>query len=185
MKIWKRNAVVSCIVLFVCVALYLSWSYGRNKEEPEVFNPDSGFDPAVMQSDGQPQGPLDVQGPDVTDYFTETRLARMQARDSALSILNQAAENTDASQVILDNVATEIEKLSKNAMSEANIEAMVKAKGYDECVAFINKDGITVVVSEPIGGLTETDVLVIKDVILRETDLTVADITLEPREIAS
>ena len=27
MKLWKRNAVVAAIVLFVCVAVYLNWSY--------------------------------------------------------------------------------------------------------------------------------------------------------------
>ena len=31
MKLWKRNAVVAAIVLFVCVAVYLNWSY--NQEE--------------------------------------------------------------------------------------------------------------------------------------------------------
>ena len=29
MKVWKRNAVVAAIVLFVCVAVYLNWSYGQ------------------------------------------------------------------------------------------------------------------------------------------------------------
>ena len=27
MKLWKRNAVVAAIVLFVCVAVYLNWNY--------------------------------------------------------------------------------------------------------------------------------------------------------------
>ena len=34
MKLWKRNAVVAAIVLFVCVAVYLNWSY--QKEETNV-----------------------------------------------------------------------------------------------------------------------------------------------------
>lgn len=29
MKLWKRNAVVAAIVLFVCVAVYLNWSYDQ------------------------------------------------------------------------------------------------------------------------------------------------------------
>ena len=29
MKLWKRNAVVAAIVLFVCVAVYLNWSYNK------------------------------------------------------------------------------------------------------------------------------------------------------------
>ena len=30
MKLWKRNAVVAAIVLFVCVAVYLNWSYDQS-----------------------------------------------------------------------------------------------------------------------------------------------------------
>ena len=29
MKLWKRNAVVVAIVLFVCAAVYLNWSYQK------------------------------------------------------------------------------------------------------------------------------------------------------------
>ena len=29
MKLWKRNAVVAAIVLFVCAAVYLNWSYSK------------------------------------------------------------------------------------------------------------------------------------------------------------
>ena len=29
MKLWKRNAVVAAIVLFVCAAVYLNWSYNQ------------------------------------------------------------------------------------------------------------------------------------------------------------
>lgn len=31
MKLWKRNAVVAAIVLFVCVAVYLNWSYDQGQ----------------------------------------------------------------------------------------------------------------------------------------------------------
>ena len=185
MKLWKRNAVVSCIILFVCVALYLSWAYGQNNQEPSPV-----FDPLLAQS---PDSAASLNSPapaasntpalPTSDYFTETRLERMQARDNALSILSQAAGSSDASQAILDNVATEIERLSAHAMSEANIETLVRAQGFEDCVAFINQDGITVVVANPIGGLLGPDVAKIRDIILNETRLTVADITLIGKDI--
>lgn len=183
MKIWKRNAVISCIILFVCVALYLSWEYGRETEPGTVFDPVISQMPGDVNT-GTDENPsaLDESTVVGSDYFTETRLARMQARDNALTILNQAAGNTGASQAVLDNVTSEIEKLSSNAMSEANIETLVRAQGFTDCVAFMNQEGITVVVSEPIGGLTASDVAKIKDIIIHETDLSVADITIRGTE---
>ena len=28
-QLWKRNAVVAAIALFVCAAVYLNWNYGK------------------------------------------------------------------------------------------------------------------------------------------------------------
>ena len=33
MKLWKRNAVVAAIILFVCAAVYLNWSYSQEGME--------------------------------------------------------------------------------------------------------------------------------------------------------
>ena len=30
MKLWKRNAIAAAIVLFVCGAVYLNWSYSQD-----------------------------------------------------------------------------------------------------------------------------------------------------------
>ena len=183
MNLWKRNAVISCIILFVCVALYLSWAYGRDNLDDPVFDPVlQAQDGALDVGNPAPQGSEQPKA-ETGSYFTETRLARMQARDNALSILNQAADSEDASQAILDNVTTEIERLAVYAMNEANIETLVRAQGFSDCVAFIKQDGITVVVSEPIGGLTNSDVAKIRDIVLGETTLTVADITLIGKEV--
>ena len=186
MKLWKRNTVISCIVLFVCVALYLSWSYGRtNDTEAPVFDPGAQTGESLLEAQGsapdEEQDPGSTQGR-FDNYFSETRLVRKQARDSALGILNQAAENTDASQAVLDNVTQEIERLAKNAMSEASIETLVRAKGFEDCVAFINQDGIKIVVTAPMGGLTATDAAKIKDIVLSESDIAVVGITLVPVE---
>ena len=33
MNVWKRNAVVAAVVLFVCGAVYLNWSYQKGQSE--------------------------------------------------------------------------------------------------------------------------------------------------------
>ena len=45
MKLWKRNAIAAAIVLFVCGAVYLNWSYsqdtaaGKNLGEAALVGP--------------------------------------------------------------------------------------------------------------------------------------------------
>ncbi len=185
MKIWKRNAVISSIVLFVCVALYLSWAYGRDNDPngTKVFDPNPEVSIQVDNlSEENPEEVLTETDDNIdvvtSDYFAEARLTRSQARDSALTILSSAANNEENSGDIVSGAISEIEKLAQSAMSEASIESLVKAKGFVDCVAIISADGVKVIVSEPIGGLTDTDVAKIKDIVLSESVATINDIKI-------
>lgn len=55
MKVWKRNAVVAAIVLFVCVAVYLNWSY--QKEGGDAAETGKTLGEAALVS-GQTADPL-------------------------------------------------------------------------------------------------------------------------------
>ena len=186
MQIWKRNAVVSVIVLFVCVALYLSWSYGReDAEEFPVFDPVAGLNTESLGSiGGGGESPLTVEGTDdlyatpVNTYFDEARLSRRKARDTALSILTEAVEREGVSQEIRDNASGEIARMAQNALMEANIENLVIAKGFAECVAIISQDGISIVVAEPEDGMTSADAAMITDIVTSESAVKAADIKI-------
>ena len=56
------------------------------------------------------------------------------------------------------------------ALCEAQIESLVVAKGYADCVAYIGDDGISVAVAAPEGGLQQADVAVIADVVMNQSD---------------
>lgn len=188
MRIWKRNTVVSVIVLFVCVALYLSWSYGRDPldDSAKVFDPAPTADVGVQSGedvsvDGDSSS-VDLSSADSTNtgYFAQARLTRKNARDNALSILNDAADREDVSQEIRDNATGEISKLAQDALTEATIENLIIAKGFTECVAFISQDGINIAVAEPVGGLNAEDAAKITDIVLNNSALTALDIHIVP-----
>lgn len=182
MRIWKRNAVVATIVLFVCVALYLSWQYGQTPaDDLDVFDPSALSDPAAQP--GQNPGAADagtdaILDVDADDFFDQARLSRLKARESALAILTDAVSRTEASQEVRDNAAAQIEVLAKNAMTEATIENLIIAKGFKKCVVFIDQSGVKIVVAEPVGGMTSADAAKIKDIVLSESTLTVDDIRI-------
>ena len=61
--------------------------------------------------------------------------------------------------------------LAGYAIAETQIENLVTAKGYAECVAFMGDDSISVVVSTGTeDALQAEDVARIKDIVLTETD---------------
>jgi len=66
--------------------------------------------------------------------------------------------------------AMELETIVHTALSEAQIESLVIAKGYTDCVAYMTGDGISVAVSSPEGGLQKEDVAVIADIVMQQSD---------------
>jgi len=102
------------------------------------------------------------------DYFAAVRLSRQEARDSAVTMLQEAmaySEDADAasSSATLDGIV-------QVALCEAQIESLVIAKGYADCVAYISESGISVAVASPEGGLKDADVAVIADIVMTQSD---------------
>ena len=104
-------------------------------------------------------------------YFASARLTRQQARDHAISLLQEAAGQEGADTATLNEASESIQVLAAYTLQEAQIENLVTAKGYADCVAFMGEDGISVVVSKEDGELTAEDVAKITDIAMTETGL--------------
>lgn len=190
MKTWKRNMVVAVILLFVCAAVYLNWSYSQEVEAgtqsaggkllgEAALVSSTGDDPLLETADGEGvalESGADVQ--DQTGYFSSARLNRQQARDSALSLLQDAAGDEAADQTMRDQANTSIQTMAANTLSEAQVENLITAKGYEDCICFIGDSSASVVVAAVEGGLTDTDTARIMEIVKEETGLTAAQIKI-------
>ena len=197
MKIFKRNAVIITVLMFVCVAVYLNWSYNNRETVDPVAGPgirtdaNGGEDPAEGDGTDETAGGDDMQNIDasdsglfysgtfgdeigsgaVSDYFASARLTRKHARDSAVSILHETADAENASQEVRDNALNTITAMAGYSITEAQIENLIVAKGFADCVAFIGNEGISVVVASPEEGLDSAAVAKIMDIVLSETGM--------------
>ena len=100
-QLWKRNAVVAAVALFVCAAVYLNWSYDQQAQAGKTLGQSTmvggqSQDPLLSQETDASAGDTSTAAPaqETTepgsasgDYFAAARLNRQQARDSALSLL--------------------------------------------------------------------------------------------------
>ena len=71
-----------------------------------------------------------------------------------------------------------IQAMAAYTIAEANIENLVTAKGYTDCVAFLSEDSISVVVSNNGTALTETDTAKISEIVQEETGLSASQIKI-------
>ncbi|MBR2895875.1 MAG: SpoIIIAH-like family protein [Oscillospiraceae bacterium] len=172
---WKRNAVVATVLLFVCAAVYLNWRYAGAVADQTVGN----TSPA-QENTTKVLGDATLVGGEIVDavdsavttssYFDTARLSRQQSRDNALSLLREASEQENVDQSALDEANRAIQTLAGYTMLETQIENLVVAKGYIDCVAFMGDNSISVVVSAAEDGLQTEDVAKIMDIVLSETD---------------
>ena len=103
------------------------------------------------------------------DYFASARLTRQQARDNAVSLLQEAAKRPDATEAAVNEASEGIQVLANYTMKEAQIENLVTAKGYQDCVAFMGDGSVSVVVSTGDEALQAEDVARIADIAMSET----------------
>ena len=199
-QLWKRNAVVAAIALFVCAAVYLNWSYEQEAgktlgestlvgSEDPLLGGGAGDPSSSAAEDGtQAEGEQSGTGTDAaqstgSNYFSTARLNRQQSRDSALALLQDAA-GEDADQTLKDEANASIQAMADYTVTEAQIENLVIAKGYADCVAFIGENALSLAVAAPEGGLTDTDTARIVDVVHQTTGFTadqVKIIAVEPQ----
>lgn len=198
MKVWKRNAVVAAIVLFVCAAVYLNWSYSQRKTEVNADAMPTGKllgGAALVGASAQPEASGDglLQSPapsdaaessakPSSDYFSNARINRQQARDSALSLLEEAAASETAAQTMRDEANASIQTMAAYTIAEAEIENLVTAKGYSDCVAFVGEDSASVVVAVEGGGLSEVDTAKIMEIAMEQSGLEARQIKIIPAE---
>ena len=77
------------------------------------------------------------------------------------------------------NEASEgIQVLAGYTMKEAQIENLVTAKGYADCVAFMGEDSISVVVSAMENGMTDSDAARIGEIVMEQTGLSADQIKI-------
>ena len=191
-QLWKRNAVVGAIALFVCAAVYLNWNYeqesqagktlgqsamvGSETEDPLLQDAAGGESQDSAQADAAAGGPAGETGG--SNYFATAPLNRQQASDSALSLLQDAAAREDADETVKNQVNDTIQTMADYTVTEAQIENLVTAKGYADCVAFIGEESLSLAVAAPEGGLTEADTAKIVDVVLQTAGFTADQIKI-------
>ena len=174
MKKWKKNIMAAAVLVTVCAGIYLNWLY---TEDQSAANLEDTIDTSkILSADTlvMSEGDQAVDHTTVSDYFAAVRLSRQQARDSAVSLLQEAMAYSQDDETAQSNA--QLEELVQVALCEAQIESLVIAKGYAECVAYISDDGISVAVATPEGGLQQEDVAVIADIVLTQSDFDMEDI---------
>ena len=164
-----RSVVVVMAVLLIGLAVYLNYQwfydpvgnlgYGEN-------NMEDNLDDNASANAGEGEN----------DYFASTLLTRQQSRDEAIDVLMLVSENAEASEEARAEAQAQISRIAVDIQNEANIESLVKAKGFEECIAVIGTDSVSVIVKAE--SLQAKDTAQILSIVYETTGITPENVSI-------
>ena len=139
-RIFKSSVIIGAVLL-IGLAVYLNYRWFYDPVDSMGYgdnNMEDNFDDSTA-TDADPDE-------NKSDYFTATALTRQQSRDEAIDVLTLVCQSAEASSEAKAEAQAKISKIAVDIQNEANIESLVKAKGFEECVAVISGDAVSVIV---------------------------------------
>lgn len=174
MKTWKKNLMAAAVLVVVCAGIYMNWMYSNADEVTDLtdhLDAETVLSPGGILLDSEND---QNENNSTIDYFAAVRLSRQEARDSAVNLLQEAMAYGDGS--YQETTSAQLEQIVQTALCEAQIESLIIAKGYTDCVAYMTENGISVAVAAPEGGMKSEDVAVIADIVMTQSGFSFEDI---------
>ena len=170
-RIGKRNLIIMAAVLVIGAAVWLNWM---------LLSPEEGYD--GYDQTGNDAGASDVSGENEEDtYFATMQVSRKRARDEALEVLQSVVDNADADEAVKAQALTDINRLALEMTAESNIETLVMAKGFADCVAVINGDTATIVVKAKGDSLLANEIAQINEIVYEQAKISPVNIKITER----
>lgn len=192
MKYGKRQLILASLVLALGAAVYLNWQFadtGVQVEEESSAETSSALGAAQLVnnnyvetvSDGVESTAGEVSEPDAeatqgeaseaaapaAEKLSDARMTRQTARDEAVEMLEDILNDAEADSAVKEAAVSEASAIAQNILKETNIESLVAAKGFSECVAYINDNTCTIVVN---GDMEDAqNALIVRDIAAAET----------------
>ena len=172
-KNMKRNLVVLGSVLLIGGAVWLNWA---------LFSMagDEDYDPSYYASGEAENEQKDesnvVNSTGENSYFAMAEIDRSRARDEALEVLNQITASEDAGEEARAQAYAAIEQMAIDIENEANIETLMKAKGFEECVAVISDNAATIIVKSD--GLMPSQIAQITEIVWEQAGILPAQVKI-------
>jgi len=167
-KIGKRNIVIAASVLLIGVAVLLNFLLFTGNNGQDGYD---GYD----QPSGNVQETPDTNANTGT-YFSATQVSRQRARDEALEVLQSVVDNVEADETVKAEALAGISAIAEEIQKESNIESLITAKGFEQCVAVLNGDSISIVVSADT--LQPAQIAQINEIVYSQTGIAPAGVTI-------
>lgn len=189
MTMGKRQLVLAALVVALGAAVYLNWVFtGDNGQLPATQALASGTDrqygqtlmvngsavsgktsPSSASSGKSSSVKTGASAVSSDDYFSQAMLDRQKARDAATETITKVLEDKSSGDAVKKEAANKAAAITQNIIKENNIETLIKAKGFSNCIVTLDNNQCSVVVKTRTSA--QDDAVVIQDIVTGQTGL--------------
>lgn len=113
------------------------------------------------------------------EFFESARLSREKSRDEALDTIEKTLKNSSLSDEEKQTMTDTLKAQITNIETESELETLIKAKGFVDCVVMLDGTSANVTVMTENDALTAAEVTKIRDIILSKCgEIKAQDITV-------
>ena len=183
---------LATLVVALAVAVYLNWEYARSAdlaldaaapaagdaaEEPVVDELPVQAHPSASRTYGEAQL-VSASAASSQSFFEEARLARTKARDEAMDSLQKSLKKASLTEQEKTDLTARLTQEVDAITQESDVEALIKAKGFVDCVAYVSEGKVNITVMTRGDRLTADEVTKIRDIVLSKCNVTAQNITV-------
>ena len=189
----KRQLTILTLILALGVAVYLNWEYAKTDSSFVLPTQTQAEEDALLANAQAEDAPVMEALPDKNygeaqlvsvsenssdQYFETARLTRTKTRDEALDKLQQSLKATGLTEEEKAQLKDTLSSTISNISLESDIENLVKAKGFADCVVFIDGENVDLAVKTGPEGLSKNEVAQLRDSILGKVQASAQNISI-------
>ena len=192
-----RRVTALTLAAALVVAVYLNWQYARTDtgiaadEEAQVVSAEPAQSDTVL--DGLPTEAETVSAANKNygeaqlvsvandagaKFFEEARLKRQKAHDEAMDTIQKTLKTSGLSAEEKKGYTQQLTSNLEDLNAENEIETLVKAKGFSDCLCFLQSGRADLTVMTSGDALTAAQVAQIRDIVLSKSEVTAQNITV-------
>ena len=194
-----RKATAITLAAALVVAVYLNWQYARTGVTLEE---DAVNVAAAVETEEAVSAPImdglmteaeavssanknygeaqlvSVANNSGSKFFEEARLKRTKAHDEAMDAVQKALKSASLSAEEKKSYTQQLTGSLEDLNAENEIETLVRAKGFADCLCFLQSGRADLTVMTSGDALTAAQVAQIRDIVLSKSNVTAQNITI-------
>lgn len=177
---FKKQALMLTLVAALGVAVYLNYYFSDHGISVENKNPSGNLGEAIFvedqgdteAEDKEDQSSVTVGGK--VNYFEQARKNRQEVREEAMELIKDIAADIATDKTAAEKAAEKVTALATAMDREVKMEGLIKAKGFEDCVVFIDGENCSVVVKGDT--LTGAQTIQLTEIVTGQSDISAQNI---------